>query len=147
MSRYTSLHCRSTALVHFSLGTGAASGFPVFTTENLQWPGFVEFDDVNSRVLTYVSRAVPSVIICNTLVRYNASTLTYRVWDLKTYTEIFRCVPPPPPPPQLGYAALMCAQHMRPGYCRNQSQHRHYAFHVFSAARTFISSDKTCQRC
>jgi hypothetical protein len=37
--------------------------------------GFVEFDDVNSRVLTY-----------------NASTLTYRVWDLKTYTEIFRCV-------------------------------------------------------
>lgn len=30
---------------------------------------------MNSRVLTY-----------------NASTLTYRVWDLKTYTEIFRCV-------------------------------------------------------
>lgn len=62
MSRYTSLHCRSTALTHFSLGNGAAAGFPVFTTENLQWPGFVEFDDVNARVLTY-----------------NASTLTYAI--------------------------------------------------------------------
>jgi hypothetical protein len=69
---YSSLHCRSTALVHFSLGNGAAAGFPVFSNENLQYPGFVEFDDVNCRVLTF-----------------NASTLTYRVWDLKTYSEIF----------------------------------------------------------
>lgn len=75
--KYTSLHCRSTALAHFSLGTGAAAGFPIFTTENLQWPGFVEFDDVNSRVLTY-----------------NASSLTYRVWDLCTYTEIFSICDP-----------------------------------------------------
>lgn len=72
--KYTSLHCRSTSLAHFALGNGAASGFPLFTTENLQWPGFVEFDDVNSRVLTY-----------------NASTQAYRVWDLQTYAEIFRC--------------------------------------------------------
>ena len=73
--KYSSLHCRSTALTHFSLGTGAAAGFPIFISENLQWPGFVEFDDVNSRVLTY-----------------NAATLTYRVWDLRTYVEIFRWV-------------------------------------------------------
>lgn len=53
LHRYTSLHCRSTALAHFSLGSGAAAGFPIFISENLQWPGFVEFDDVNSRVLTY----------------------------------------------------------------------------------------------
>ena len=29
------------------------AGFPIFTTECLKWPGFVEFDDVNGKVLTY----------------------------------------------------------------------------------------------
>ena len=28
-------------------------GFPIFATENLSWPGFVEFDDVNSKVVTF----------------------------------------------------------------------------------------------
>lgn len=37
--KYSSLHCRSTSLVHFALGNGAAAGFPLFVTENLQWPG------------------------------------------------------------------------------------------------------------
>jgi hypothetical protein len=29
------------------------TGFPLFETESLKWPGFVEFDDVNGKVLTY----------------------------------------------------------------------------------------------
>lgn len=29
------------------------SGFPLFESESLRWPGFVEFDDVNGKVLTY----------------------------------------------------------------------------------------------
>lgn len=29
------------------------AGFPLFETESLKWPGFVEFDDVNGKVLTY----------------------------------------------------------------------------------------------
>lgn len=28
-------------------------GFPLFESESLKWPGFVEFDDVNGKVLTY----------------------------------------------------------------------------------------------
>jgi hypothetical protein len=28
-------------------------GYPLFETESLKWPGFVEFDDVNGKVLTY----------------------------------------------------------------------------------------------
>lgn len=28
-------------------------GFALFETESLKWPGFVEFDDVNEKVLTY----------------------------------------------------------------------------------------------
>lgn len=28
-------------------------GFPLFETESLKWPGFVEFDDVNEKVLTF----------------------------------------------------------------------------------------------
>lgn len=29
------------------------AGFPLFLAESLKWPGFVEFDDVNAKVLTY----------------------------------------------------------------------------------------------
>jgi hypothetical protein len=29
------------------------AGFALFETESLKWPGFVEFDDVNGKVLTY----------------------------------------------------------------------------------------------
>jgi hypothetical protein len=29
------------------------AGIPLFETESLKWPGFVEFDDVNGKVLTY----------------------------------------------------------------------------------------------
>jgi hypothetical protein len=29
------------------------AGFPLFETESLRYPGFVEFDDVNGKVLTY----------------------------------------------------------------------------------------------
>ena len=28
-------------------------GFPLFDEESLKWPGFVEFDDVNAKVLTF----------------------------------------------------------------------------------------------
>lgn len=30
-----------------------AAGFQLFETESLKWPSFVEFDDVNGKVLTY----------------------------------------------------------------------------------------------
>jgi hypothetical protein len=29
------------------------NGFPLFETESLKYPGFVEFDDVNGKVLTF----------------------------------------------------------------------------------------------
>lgn len=29
------------------------SGFSLFEDESLRWPGFVEFDDVNSKVMTF----------------------------------------------------------------------------------------------
>ncbi|KMZ66011.1 hypothetical protein ZOSMA_2G00210 [Zostera marina] len=28
-------------------------GFPLFQSESLKWPGFVEFDDMNGKVLTF----------------------------------------------------------------------------------------------
>lgn len=31
----------------------ADAGFPLFESESLKWPGFVEFDDVNGKIVTY----------------------------------------------------------------------------------------------
>lgn len=47
-------------------------GFNLFETESLRWPGFVEFDDVNGKVLTY-----------------SATDKIYKIWDLVNYTHMY----------------------------------------------------------
>jgi len=49
---YSSLHCRASRLSDLRNGD-ARSSVELFTSESLKWPGFVEFDDVNQKVLTY----------------------------------------------------------------------------------------------
>jgi len=48
-------------------------GFSLFESEALSWPGFVEFDDINSKVLTY-----------------SACEKIYKVWDLTNYTLLYQ---------------------------------------------------------
>ncbi|CAN6705473.1 unnamed protein product [Malus baccata var. baccata] len=48
------------------------AGFARFESESLKWPGFVEFDDVNGKVLTY-----------------SAQDSIYKVFDLKNYTMLY----------------------------------------------------------
>ena len=61
---FSSLKCRTTPLEYLKRGKPDA-GFALFESECLKWPGFVEFDDVNGKVLTY-----------------SAQDQTYRVWDM-----------------------------------------------------------------
>lgn len=68
---FTSLHCRSTPLAHVRKGKLDSSEL-VFESESLRWPGFVEFDDVNGKVLTF-----------------SAEHRNYKVWDLKTYEHLY----------------------------------------------------------
>ncbi|CAI7904674.1 unnamed protein product, partial [Closterium sp. NIES-53] len=49
---FSSLKCRSTPLEYIRRGR-PSEGFALFESESLRWPGFVEFDDVNGKVLTY----------------------------------------------------------------------------------------------
>ncbi|KMZ75707.1 hypothetical protein ZOSMA_110G00080 [Zostera marina] len=48
------------------------SGFPLFQSESLKWPGFVKFDDVNGKVLTF-----------------SAQDSIYKVFDLKNYKLLY----------------------------------------------------------
>ncbi|PWA42420.1 WD40/YVTN repeat-like-containing domain-containing protein [Artemisia annua] len=68
---FSSLKCRSTSLEYIQRGQPDA-GFPLFESESLKWPGFVEFDDVNGKVLTY-----------------SAQDSIYKVFDLKNYTLLY----------------------------------------------------------
>lgn len=68
---FSSLKCRSTPLPYI-LANRPADGFPIFASESLCYPGFVEFDDVNSKVLTF-----------------SATDQTYKVWELMNYEELF----------------------------------------------------------
>ena len=67
---FSSLRCRSTALQHIRQGEVGKS-VPLFETESLKWPGFVEFDEINSKVLTF------------------SVDKTYKVWDLTTYKCLY----------------------------------------------------------
>lgn len=71
---FSSLHCRSTPLAHIRRGY-LKSGRSIFESESLRWPGFVEFDDVNSKILTF-----------------SAEDNKYKVWDLKTYRLLYTIV-------------------------------------------------------
>ncbi|KQK05706.1 uncharacterized protein LOC100844569 isoform X2 [Brachypodium distachyon] len=68
---FSALRCKTTPVEYIRRGTPDA-GFPLFETESLKWPGFVEFDDVNGKVLTY-----------------SAQDSTYKVFDLKNYTLLY----------------------------------------------------------
>ncbi|XP_058214854.1 uncharacterized protein LOC131326205 isoform X2 [Rhododendron vialii] len=68
---FSSLKCRSTRIEYIQRGKPDA-GFPLFVSEYLKWPGFVEFDDVNGKVLTY-----------------SAQESIYKVFDLKNYTLLY----------------------------------------------------------
>lgn len=68
---FSSLKCRSTRIEYIERGK-PDGGFPLFESESLKWPGFVEFDDVNGKVLTY-----------------SAEDSIYKVFDLKNYTLLY----------------------------------------------------------
>jgi hypothetical protein len=68
---FSSLHCRSTPLAHIRRGR-LDSAVRIFESESLRWPGFVEFDDVNGKVLTF-----------------SAEDKNYKVWDLNTYEHLY----------------------------------------------------------
>lgn len=68
---FSSLNCRSTPLAHIRKAR-LSCGAPIFESESLRWPGFVEFDDVNARVLTF-----------------SAEDMNYKVWDLRTYEHLY----------------------------------------------------------
>ncbi|GBG26722.1 F-box/WD repeat-containing protein 4 [Hondaea fermentalgiana] len=68
---YSSLKCRSTR-IEYIRQQQPEKGFPLFETESLRWPGFVEFDDVNGKVLTY-----------------SAKEKVYKIWDLVNYSLLY----------------------------------------------------------
>ncbi|GAB2288031.1 hypothetical protein Dimus_022376 [Dionaea muscipula] len=68
---FSSLKCRTTRIEYIKRGQPAA-GFALFESESLKWPGFVEFDDVNGKVLTY-----------------SAQDSVYKVFDLKNYSMLY----------------------------------------------------------
>ena len=68
---FSSLKCRSTQLEYIRRRT-PDGGYPLFESESLCWPGFVEFDDVNGKVLTY-----------------SAKDEAYKIWDLRNYRPLY----------------------------------------------------------
>jgi hypothetical protein len=68
---FRALKCRNTAVEYIRRGQ-PSNGFAILESECLTWPGFVEFDDVNSKVLTY-----------------SAQDSAYRVWDMTNYELLY----------------------------------------------------------
>ena len=74
--QHRQLRCRSTPLKYVRLKQ-PEMGVPVFVSECLKYPGFVEFDESNSKILTY-----------------SAIQTQYKVWDMKNYQQLFVIIDP-----------------------------------------------------
>jgi len=70
VDQYSSLRCRSNPLSQLRAGV-TDTGTALFTTESLRWPGFVEFDDVNGKVVTY-----------------SADVSMYKVWQMSDPSRV-----------------------------------------------------------
>ena len=70
VDQYSSLHCRSNPLSQLRAGV-TSTGTALFTSESLRWPGFVEFDDVNGKVVTY-----------------SADVSMYKVWQMSDPSQV-----------------------------------------------------------
>ena len=70
VDQYSSLRCRSNPLSQLRAGV-TDTGTALFTTESLRWPGFVEFDDVNGKVVTY-----------------SADVSMYKVWQMSEPSSV-----------------------------------------------------------
>lgn len=68
---FSSLKCRSIPLEGIQQGKVDES-CSLFESETLRWPGFVEFDDVNSKILTF-----------------SVDNKTYKVWTLASYKHLY----------------------------------------------------------
>ena len=83
------------------------AGFALFEGECLKWPGFVEFDDVNGKVLAFsllwlrllrrgytgTSSDYTSTVYDDhayQVLTYSANDKTYRVWDMTNYDELYQ---------------------------------------------------------
>lgn len=71
VDNYRSLFCKSIKLEHIA-ASEVDKGTPIFQGEVLTYPGFVEFDDVNRKVLTF-----------------SAEASKYKVWALKDYKMLY----------------------------------------------------------
>ena len=69
---FASLKCRSTPL-QYVCRCKSDLGFDIFERISLKWPGFVELDDVNGKILTY-----------------SAEARSYCVWDMKNYDPLYK---------------------------------------------------------
>uniref|UniRef100_K7KV09 Uncharacterized protein n=1 Tax=Glycine max TaxID=3847 RepID=K7KV09_SOYBN len=59
---YSSLKCRSTSIEYIRRGK-LDPGFAIFESESLKWPGFVEFNDINGKTLTYSAQDSPGIML------------------------------------------------------------------------------------
>lgn len=71
IDNFSSLKCRSTYIKSI-LNNNPTITIPLFESESLRWPGFVEFDDVNAKVLTF-----------------SATDRVYKVWELENYSTLY----------------------------------------------------------
>ncbi|CAA6658695.1 unnamed protein product [Spirodela intermedia] len=95
---FSSLKCRTTPIEYIRRNQLDA-GFPLFETESLKWPGFVEFDDVNGKVLTY-----------------SAQDGIYKVFDLKNYSFLYSISDKNVQEIKISPGIMLLIFHRAPGY-------------------------------
>ena len=93
---FSSLKCRNTHIEYIRRAQ-PCSGFPIFETECLRWPGFVEVSRGRGAAEAFTSRLLTNLILAarqfddvnSKVLTYSAPDQIYRVWDMVNYEQLF----------------------------------------------------------
>jgi hypothetical protein len=88
---FSSLKCRTTPIEYIRRGQPDA-GFPLFESESLRWPGFVEFDDVNGKVLTYSAQDRCCPLSHHCLPGYACCSFELRFFIYQVKSFLWQCI-------------------------------------------------------
>ena len=95
---FSALRSRTTALEYLRRGR-LDQGYELFESEKLHWPGFIEFDDANGKIITF-----------------SADTHTYKVWEQRDYSFLYAIKDPNICEIKPGPGMLLVIYRRRSGY-------------------------------
>lgn len=114
IDNFDSLQCKSTPEQYIHKKQ-PENGIQLFEEESLRYPGYVEFDDVNGKILTF-----------------SAKDHVYKYWDQKNYEEVLQL-------PDMEIQEVQTSSQLLMAIFKNRNNMLHFKFHCAESGKKLHS--------